>query len=70
MKYSKYIVAQLLAATALGKIKTTGIWTGHDWEDTEVGIKIVNGEPKGLNDVAQKRIDAPKPIDGDMGDYK
>jgi hypothetical protein len=69
MRYGKFIVGQLLAALALGKIKTNGIWTNHDWEEPEAGIKVVNGEPMGMNPEAQKRIDAPKPIDGDMGDY-
>ena len=64
MRYSKFIVGQLLAATALGKITTNGIWTGHDWEEPDVGIKVVNGEPVGMTEEAQKRINAPKPIDG------
>jgi hypothetical protein len=66
----KFIVGQLLAATALTKIVETGPWTGHDWSDATAGIKVVNGVPQGMSEDAQKRIDAPKPIDGALGDYK
>ena len=67
---ARFIVGQLMAVTALSKIVETGPWTGKDWEDSAAGIKVVNGEPMGMNGDAQKRIDAPKPVDGALGDYK
>ena len=65
---AKFIVGQLLAVTALTKIVDTGLWTDKDWKDTDAGIEVVNGVPKGLTEDAQKRINAPKPIDGKLGD--
>ena len=70
MNNSRFIVGQLMACAALAKITGTGPWTGHDWEDTNAGIRVVNGVPEGITGEAQIRINAPKPIDGALGDYE
>ena len=34
-------------ATISALIEADGIWTGHDWSDDEMDIRINNGVPKG-----------------------
>ena len=68
---ARFIVGQLMAVAALSKITGTGPWTGKDWTDADAGIKVVNGVPEGISKEAKIRINAPKPIDGALGDdYK
>ena len=69
MMNTRIMFGQLLAATALSAITVEGPWTGYDWVDEDNQIMVINGEVMGTNDEAQRRIDAPKPVDGDVADY-
>ena len=59
----------MIAATALAEIVADGIWTGNDWMDFDSGIGVENGVPFGTTDEANRRINSPMPIDGDVPDY-
>ena len=58
-----------MAVCTLGKIVSNGIWTDNDWFDPVLGIGVENGEPYGDSDVTERKINSPKPIDGNVGDY-
>lgn len=65
MAYTKFIVAQLLAAGALSKIQDKGLWSGHGWSDASSGIKISDGIAVGMTDHAQQRLDSATMRSGD-----
>ena len=69
MMNTRSMFGQLLAATALSAITEEGPWTGYDWVDNDNQIMIINGEVHGTNEEAQLRIAAPRPVDGEVGDY-
>jgi hypothetical protein len=69
MHKTKFVLASLLAARALAEIASEGPWSGHDWFDEESGIGVMSGEPYGDNEEANRRINSPKPVDGDVPDY-
>lgn len=69
MTYLKFIIGHALTAHALAEIVADGPWTGNDWFDAATGIGVNNGEPQGSTDEANRRINSPKPIDGDVPDY-
>lgn len=59
----------MLATYGLAEIVEDGPWTGADWFDSDANIGVFNGVPYGGDDEANRRINSPKPVDGDVTDY-
>ena len=57
-----------LLATVQAAIVEDGLWTGHDFLDPTTKIGVTNGVPYSTNDLQQRRITSPMPIDGDPED--
>ena len=64
-------VDQVYGDTASNSTSTgaaDGIWTGHDWSNTEIGV--TNGVPYGINDEINQKIAASQVLMGQFpSDY-
>lgn len=62
------VAFSVLLLKASAAIVEDGIWTGEDWYDTTTNIGVANGVPYSNDVSVQRRISAPKSIDGSIDD--
>ena len=58
----------LIATQASAAIAENGIWTGNDWNDSNSGVKVVNGVPTSDDPLIRRRINSTLSIDGPIDD--
>lgn len=61
MSYTtKFAVALLMTHVSVrAAISTDGLWTGKDWEQSDVGYRYTNGVPNSADYETNRRIKAP-----------
>ena len=57
-----------LSLYANAAIQSDGLWTGHDWYDSNYQIGVQNGVPYSNNPKVSRRIEAAKTFDGAIDD--
>jgi len=63
------LAALVLASTVHGGIVDDGLWTNHDYYNSEYEIGVANGVPYSNDVETTRRIEAAMTVDGDALDY-